>query len=254
MGINSCEKQQQRGSSPLNSTWPPSCPWWGWKDTGPPSNPLIIASWPVRAGPLDKPCAPWEFWMIKRNSLFCHLLRHCPTSQLNEDIEPPPPPIPVRAHSAGMCKAMNCLPVSALSCMCAQRPEAANAAVEPGVNTLPPLAAHTYSVLLTICCHVLCVVLCAPALLQSRRGRLSWALEERSIKKTLIRWYDLFPVAGKSRVMAAALSPYGDEACRLDKIITSLIDNESWRLMRGQVIKVCWGGGGGAACRSVHVY
>lgn len=90
-----------------------------------------------------------------RYSLFCHLLSHWMTSQLNEGIWPC-----VCAcmwacvHSCIICK---CLCLNA--CVHSPQPSPHLHRSHP-INTLLPFSAHTYSVLLTVCCHMLYCCVC----------------------------------------------------------------------------------------------
>lgn len=90
-----------------------------------------------------------------RYSLFCHLLSHCLTSQQSEGIWPR---ARVCTH-VNMCAcAQSCIICEGLNA-CAHRP--ALLSTELSINTLLPFSAHTYSVLLTVCCHMLyCCVCC----------------------------------------------------------------------------------------------
>lgn len=91
-----------------------------------------------------------------RYSLFRHLLSHCLTSQLNEGIWPR-----VCVHACEQERS-HVLFVSVCALMHVRTVHSpAHFSMELAINALLPFSAHTYSVLLTVCCHMLyCCVCC----------------------------------------------------------------------------------------------
>lgn len=96
-----------------------------------------------------------------RYSFFYHLLSHCTISQLNEGIWPF---VHACARSCIICECVRFNPCVHLIAVCSgQRGHyPAHFFIELTINPLLPFSAHTYSVLLTVCCHMLyCCVCCA---------------------------------------------------------------------------------------------